>query len=125
MKVIVYGTLKKGGRLSSYLRGADFLTDVYVSGFKMYDTGFGYPFIMEGKEGDRIWGEKYEVDERTLETLDMVEGVKYELFKRLDLKDLKPHVKEPTYIYVSTIEKMSYEGESQEIESGRWDVDRN
>ena len=115
MKVIVYGTLKKGGRLHSYMKDSKFLVDVAVR----------YPFIMEGKEGDRIWGEKYEVDERTLETLDMVEGVKYELFKRLDLKDLKPHVKEPTYIYVSTIEKMSYEGESQEIESGRWDVDRN
>ena len=127
MKVVVYGTLKEGGKLHRYMRDSKFLTDVSVTGFKMYDTGLGYPFILEGGDDeDRIWGEKYEIDHRTLRTLDMIEGIDSGLFKRVDLKDVKgwSDKKESTYIYVGDRHFKS-SGFSREIKSGRWDVSKN
>ena len=38
-KVIVYGTLKKGGRLHVYMRNSKFIVDVAITGYKMYDSG--------------------------------------------------------------------------------------
>ena len=126
-KVIVYGTLKKGGRLSTYLKDAKFIEDVIVAGFKMYDTKSGFPFIeVSGKE-DTISGELYEVDYTTLETLDYIEGVSKQtgfgvgLFSRIDLKDVRPKIEESTYIYVSTIETMRWHGaKPEEIKDGFW-----
>ena len=126
MKVVVYGTLKKGGRLHRYMGTSKFLIDVAVTGFKMYDTGFGYPFIVEGAEEDKVWGEKYEIDDNTLKTLDMIEGIDSGLFKRVDLKDVKgwSDKKESTYIYVGD-RFFKSNGFSKEIKSGRWDVSKN
>ena len=127
MKVIVYGTLKKGGRLHSYMRDSKFLMDVAVKGFKMYDSKSGFPFIEEGDEDDHIWGEKYEIDEGTLRTLDIVEGIDEGLFKRVDLKELKgwSDSRDSVYIYVGTLPSMyMHQIEPAEIKSGRWDIDK-
>ena len=124
MKVIVYGTLKKGGRLSSYLDDSEYIIDTVVTGFKMYDSKSGFPFAVKTDEDDDwIWGEKYDVHSGTLRTLDIVESVQSGLFKRIDLREMKQNLKEPIYIYVSTLSKMSSFGlEPEEIESGRWKV---
>jgi|TARA_Y100000034_G_C6884285_1_gene405776 gamma-glutamylcyclotransferase (GGCT)/AIG2-like uncharacterized protein YtfP len=126
-KVIVYGTLKKDGKLSTYLRDAKFIEDVIVTGFKMYDTKSGFPFIEVSGKKDTISGELYEVDYMILNTLDFIEGVKTHdrggrgLFSRIDLKDIRPKIKESTYIYVSTIERMRWFGvEPEEIKGGFW-----
>jgi len=126
-KVIVYGTLKKGGRLHGYMRDSKFIVDVVVTGYKMYDTKSGFPFIVRGDdEIDRIWGEKYEVDDETLRILDMVEGTGSGLFRRVDLKDVKSwsDKKDSTYIYVgdTSLEygKKIYGVEPEEIKDGFW-----
>ena len=126
-KVIVYGTLKKDGKLSTYLRDAKYVKDVIVTGFKMYDTKSGFPFIEVSGKKDTISGELYEVDYMILNTLDFIEGVKTHgrggrgLFSRIDLKDIRPKIKESTYIYVSTIERMRWFGvEPEEIKGGFW-----
>ena len=56
-KVIVYGTLKKHGRLSTCLRDAKYVKDVIVTGFKMYDTKNGFPFIEVSDKKNTISGE--------------------------------------------------------------------
>jgi len=126
-KVIVYGTLKKGGRLHGYMRDSKFIVDVMVTGYKMYDTKSGFPFIEASGKKDTISGELYEVDYMILNTLDFIEGVKTHgrggrgLFSRIDLKDIRPKIKESTYIYVSTIERMRWFGvEPEEIKDGFW-----
>jgi len=126
MKVVVYGTLKKGGRLHRYMGTSKFLIDVAVTGFKMYDTGFGYPFVIEGADEDKVWGEKYEIDDRTLKKLDMIEGIDEGLFKRVDLKDVKgwSDKKDSTYIYVGNSYFLKTDP-SKEIKNGIWDVNKN
>jgi len=127
-KVIVYGTLKKHGRLSTCLRDAKYVKDVIVTGFKMYDTKNGFPFIEVSDKKDTISGELYEVDYKILNTLDYIEGVESTqekghrgLFSRIDLKGIRPEIKESTYIYVSTIERMRWFGvEPEEIKDGFW-----
>ena len=124
MKVIVYGTLKKGGRLSSYLDDSEFIIDTVVTGFKMYDSKSGFPFAVKTDEDDDwICGEKYDVHSGTLRTLDIVESVQSGLFKRIDLREMKQKLKESIYIYVSTLSKMSFFGvEPEEIKGGFWKV---
>ena len=126
-KVIVYGTLKKGGRLHSYMKDSKFLVDVAVRGYKMYDTGLGYPFVAKGAtDRDKVWGEKYEVDNATLKILDMVEGVDFGLFKRVDLKDVKgwSDSRDSVYMYVGD-GYLKSSTTSEEIKSGIWDVGKN
>lgn len=125
MKVIVYGTLKKGGALHGYMEHAEFLTDVAVTGYKMYDSGYGYPFVVKSKkEKDAFWGEKYEVTENALRTLDMVEGVGAGLFKRVDLKDEKKweESRDSVYLYIGDSIAEHHMDDSREIKSGMWEV---
>ena len=58
MKVAVYGTLRKTGRLEYYLRNAKYLGTQEVQGYDMYSYG-AYPYIIEGK--GKIVVEVYEV----------------------------------------------------------------
>ena len=123
----MYGTLKKDGKLSTCLRDAKYIKDVIVTGFKMYDTKSGFPFIEVSDKKDTITGELYEVDYVILNTLDFIEGVKTHdrggrgLFSRIDLKDIRPKIKESTYIYISTLERMRWFGvEPEEIKDGFW-----
>ena len=123
MKVIVYGTLKKGGKLSSYLDDSEFIIDTVVTGFKMYDSKSGFPFIVKADDDDWICGEKYDVHSGTLRTLDFVESVHSGLYKRIDLREMKPKLKESIYIYVSTLPAMSSFGvKPEEIKGGFWKV---
>tara|TARA_R100000234_G_scaffold46587_1_gene27773 strand:- start:5582 stop:6187 length:606 start_codon:yes stop_codon:yes gene_type:complete len=117
-KIIVYGTLKKGGRFSSYLRGQKYIQPLKVVGFKMYDSGYGFPFIVKGGETDIIYGELYEVDDKVLKVLDRLESVDSGLYSRLDIQDDFPTIKEPTYIYVSKLSH--FDSESVEIPYGYW-----
>lgn len=70
MKVFVYGTLKKGFRNQSYLKGAKYLEKATMKG-KMYDLG-GYPCIELDEEGV-VYGEVYEIDKNILANLDRCE----------------------------------------------------
>ena len=79
-RVFVYGTLKKGFPLHSRLEKGTYICNGSLEGYEMFAVASGgYPAIKKG-EGT-IHGELYEVDDRTLISLDMVEGEGY-LFKR-------------------------------------------
>ena len=75
--VFVYGTLRKGGRLSAHMRrdGVEFLGSGEVAGFALYDLG-SYPAAAPvPQSGSWVRGEVYRVDAAALANLDRVEGV--------------------------------------------------
>lgn len=75
MKVFVYGTLKSNGRLHDmFLYSSKFIGKTIIDGFDMYHNGF-YPTIIPGT--NKVHGEVYEVDEETLYSLDLLEGIPY------------------------------------------------
>tara|TARA_R110000744_G_scaffold100305_2_gene193341 strand:- start:6183 stop:6803 length:621 start_codon:yes stop_codon:yes gene_type:complete len=121
--VIVYGTLKRNGRFSDYLKESKFIKRVNVSEFKMYDSGYGFPFIINGGKEDVIYGELYEVSDRVLRSLDIVENTEGGLYKRVNLQDSYPDVQFPTYIYVSSLSH--FDANSKEIPYGYWSVDND
>ena len=121
--VIVYGTLKRNGRFSDYLREQKYVKRVNISGFKMYDSGYGFPFVVEGKETDVIYGELYEVNDRVLNILDHVENVESGLYSRINLEETYPSIKVPTYLYVSKLSH--FDSAAREIPYGYWSVDND
>lgn len=70
-KVSVYGTLRNGEGCFSLLKNAVSLGTYRLDGFVMYSNG-GFPYAVEGD--GQITVEVYDVDERTLRRLDMLEG---------------------------------------------------
>ena len=76
-RIFVYGSLKKGYHNHKTLerKGVEFLGEGKIKGFKLYDTGFGFPAIVRTNlEDDIVYGEYYEVDVDTLILLDVLEG---------------------------------------------------
>lgn len=72
MKVVVYGTLKRGYGNNVVLGGSKFIESVVIKGYKLYNSGFP---VARPSEGDSISGELWEVDsEHTLRNLDRLEG---------------------------------------------------
>lgn len=68
--VIVYGTLRKGGRLNILLSGQEYMYSLKVNGYDMYTNG-SYPAIMPG-EGT-IHTEVYNISKEVKEKIDWVE----------------------------------------------------
>ena len=75
MKVAVYGTLKKGGRLSNAMSNVEFLGAETLSHFQMFNLGW-FPGIKRSRNFmDTIKVEVYETNEDHLARLDVIEGV--------------------------------------------------
>jgi len=73
VRIVVYGLLRRGARMSNLLRGAEFLGEVALDGYRLYDLG-DYPGAAPG-EGT-ILGELYELaSPAVLELLDEAERV--------------------------------------------------
>ena len=70
-KILVYGTLKRGGGLHNCFDGK-YLGTFKVPGFKMFNFGW-FPGIIEDEDSS-IYAEMYEIDSDTLENLDRIEG---------------------------------------------------
>lgn len=77
IRVMVYGTLKRGHGNHRALEGAEFLGREVIHGdFTMLDMGW-YPGVVRAKVGDsegRVVGEVYRVNEDHLFTMDLIEG---------------------------------------------------
>lgn len=71
--ILVYGSLKRGGRLHHALEGSDFIGPAVALGFAMYDLG-AFPGIVPHPQRSSIRGELYSVDADTLADLDRIEG---------------------------------------------------
>jgi gamma-glutamylcyclotransferase (GGCT)/AIG2-like uncharacterized protein YtfP len=78
VKIFVYGTLKRGYWNNDLLADAEFVGEAMtVEEFQMRDIGF--PLLIEPKskrarDRGRVKGEIFNVNERTLATLDRLEG---------------------------------------------------
>lgn len=75
--VFVYGTLKKGYRNHTLLRGSKFLGEFQTATkLRLYTNGI-YPMIVRDETGYPVSGELYEVDNDTLKNLHRLEGVPF------------------------------------------------
>ena len=73
-KVYVYGTIRKGGRLNSWVGGAELIKEVVLPYYLMYDAG-GYPIIIDSEnEEHTILVECYEVSDDQLTRLVRMEN---------------------------------------------------
>ena len=124
--VFVYGTLKRGGRLSAhmYRRDSLFISEASLQGFAMYDAGW-FPAISRF-QGGQVKGEIWKVDEETLKDIDGVEGVPA-LYRREEVRveiDRKakgyPGREEKVWTYIWNRDDFH---ESDRIVSGLWPVD--
>ncbi|MGE0266072.1 MAG: gamma-glutamylcyclotransferase [Candidatus Obscuribacterales bacterium] len=87
-----YGTLKKGQRAHSFLKGAEFVSEAKTASqsFEMFRTSPGdekdFPVVMQSvaskPESGVIWGEVWNVDPITLLEIDRMEG-NTELYRRV------------------------------------------
>lgn len=72
MLLFVYGSLMYGFALHFYLKHAHFVGRGFIKGYTLYNLGF-YPCIVHGT--GKVFGEVYEVNNKTLAAIDKVEGV--------------------------------------------------
>lgn len=74
MKVVVYGTLKKDGKLHHNMEriNAIFVKEAILKDHEMYNLGW-FPAIIEAK-GSNVKVEVYEIEEDKLDVLDFIEG---------------------------------------------------
>ncbi|MBU9713431.1 gamma-glutamylcyclotransferase family protein [Evansella tamaricis] len=119
--VFVYGTLRKGEVNHHFLTSANLLSDEAWTTGTLYDTGLGYPALLE-KGTDHIYGEIYEVDDEVLASLDVLEGYEvdgsenlYER-KKILLNNDNEHTEAFTYYISPQNENMLL----TKIESGDW-----
>lgn len=102
MKVVVYGTLKRGYGNNVVLGASKFIEPKVVTGYKLYNAGF--PVARPSPE-DSLIGELYEIDsEQTLRNLDRLEGE-----GRMYIRTL---IEPDTYMYVGPENFWNYDGDA-------------
>lgn len=86
MFVYVYGTLKTGFRNNVLLSDCKLIQEATTKPlYRLYDCG-PYPcLIKDEKNGKRIRGEIYQIDDVVLKRLDRLEGVPF-LYNRFDIE---------------------------------------
>ncbi|MGA9289123.1 MAG: gamma-glutamylcyclotransferase family protein [Anaerobacillus sp.] len=84
--VFCYGTLRLGESNHNLMKGAKRKEDQFWTIGKLYDTGDGYPALIQSEES-KVYGEVYEVDDELLEKIDVLEGFQegrdYNLYDRV------------------------------------------
>lgn len=73
MHLFVYGTLKKGGHNHFFLKDSKFKQHYKFNNHALVDLGHGFPYMIRS-EGS-VYGEVYEVDDKTIKNIDLLEGV--------------------------------------------------
>jgi gamma-L-glutamyl-butirosin B gamma-L-glutamyl cyclotransferase len=104
MNLFVYGTLRAGMRNASILRGAKRIAPVAWATGILYDTGEGYPGMVEG--AGKVTGEIYQVSQKQLRWIDRLEdyhgpGYPDNLYERIvcDVQTPEGSLKAYTYVY--------------------------
>lgn len=84
MKLLAYGSLKKGHYNHKLLRDSEFLYETTVPGYTLYSAG-SYPVAIKSEiEGHEITGEVYEIDGEIwgiVNNMERYAGYKSELYK--------------------------------------------
>lgn len=92
MKVVVYGTLKKGYGNNRLLCNAKYIQEYVIPGYKLYDCGFP---VASPQEDSAVLGELWEIspdDNQTIQWLDRLEA-EGRMYNRIE-------VEENTFMYV-------------------------
>lgn len=106
--LFVYGSLISHNSHHYLLEGSKFVGRAILENYGLYKIAW-YPGIVL-KEGSKVLGEVYEVDENTLKKIDEFEG-EGELYKREKIKVILENKKELevwTYIYLQEVEEENY-----------------
>ncbi|KLU64436.1 gamma-glutamylcyclotransferase family protein YtfP [Desulfosporosinus acididurans] len=99
IKVMVYGTLMKGGsNFKRYMSNAEYLGRCTAVDFALYDLG-SFPGAVYSK-GDRIKGELYRINRDTLRNIDRLEGEGSLYLRLYAYTEGESGKTEPAYIYV-------------------------
>lgn len=104
MKVLVYGTLKKGFYNHILLEKSKFIDSGY---FFIENTSlkankdFSFPYLFLNKQGEDnfFYGELYEINEETLKSLDQLEGHP-DFYQRIYVKEID------AFVYISRDETL-------------------
>jgi gamma-glutamylcyclotransferase (GGCT)/AIG2-like uncharacterized protein YtfP/cation transport regulator ChaC len=119
--VFVYGTLRKHQTYHGLLKGCECLAEQCWTRGRLYDTGFGYPALVQEARG-RVYGEVYRVSDGVLAKLDELEGYqgpgKANEYDRLKQPVHTDQGRMEAYVYVY----QSLESHMPEIEGGDWSV---
>ena len=71
--MFVYGTLKRGFGLANWMKGAKYIGNAKLAGYKMY-TNRSYPAIVKSSDrNDIVSGEIFNVDKSTFEPISAME----------------------------------------------------
>ena len=111
-RVFVYGTLKSGFSAHQLLQAARFVDGQFALNCALDDQGSFPGMVFEA--GNRVWGEVYEVDDDTLQSLDHYEGVAHGLYRREEV-ELYDGSKALAYLF-----NRDHSGRPK-VESGVWD----
>ncbi|MCY3826346.1 MAG: gamma-glutamylcyclotransferase [Candidatus Dadabacteria bacterium] len=118
-KLLVYGTLRKGGIRSGHLERCRLLRMMRVPGI-LYRTPFGYPAaVFDETSPLAVWGELYELpsdSELFIGSVDRLEGVDEKLFSRSVIR----LEEESFYVYEPGPELRRQIGDEDIIKSGNW-----
>jgi len=104
MLLFVYGSLMRASpNHAQYLSGCAFAGEAVLEGYALYDLG-DYPGI-KPKEGCSVFGEVYEIDERTKDRIDEYEeeGRSYAA-REVNATMGNKRVKLLAYVYIGSVE---------------------
>jgi gamma-glutamylcyclotransferase (GGCT)/AIG2-like uncharacterized protein YtfP len=115
MRIFVYGTLKRGHSNHHYLRGQTFVGMAMTHPkFRLHDLG-GYPgMVLDERDGVSIHGEVWEVDDRCLANLDVLEDTAHGEYVREVVPLMAPFDREVIegYRYLRDVSKARVLGAS-------------
>jgi gamma-glutamylcyclotransferase (GGCT)/AIG2-like uncharacterized protein YtfP len=113
-RLLVYGTLKRGGTYHPYLTAQRFVREAYtVPGFSLLDLG-PYPALVRRSDGGAVHGELFEVEATLRPVLDRLEGAPtYYRLERVEVDGEDASV----FAYVYQLDAP----DAPECPGGRWD----
>lgn len=96
--VFVYGSLKKGKNNHRFMGNSKFIGQAYMEGAELYDVGAFPALKFVDDTSLLVQGELYEVTEKTLKTLDILEGHP-DYYRRYFCTCLMDNKSIPCYVY--------------------------
>ena len=119
MKIFVYGSLMMNMRNNYLLDDSKYIGDAYILDYALYEISW-FPGIKR-KEGFKVYGEVYEIDEETKKRLDYYEGVDSDLYKHSETIAYLDNKQEEVYFY----EYLGHVNEcSLRYPKGKWSVEK-
>ena len=113
--VFTYGTLMKGQRNHHYVESSQYICGAILYDYSLFDTPYDYPAAVKA-EGHKVYGEVYEVDDRTKEQMDELEevGILYDCSEVM-VETENGKMKAFFYEYLKSTERMK-----PYIRKGKW-----